>query len=254
MHAYIIKDEGGPFLRVEAEGMDKPTTSIEVTKDSYALMKNYFESTLKKRDYTPRQVLARAGQTAWMEREDGSTNEDSTGPDFPDWGTGEKARLLKASAEARANYSPKPRLGEAEDIEDEKDVEYEGTILKTDPAKRLVFGWAYITHDREGNLNIDKSGDFLEDPEELETSAYNYVIKSRHGDADHTNVKASDLVESIVFTPEKIAKMGLAPGTVPTGWWVGFKVHDDRTWERVEKGELRSFSIHGKGVRSKVEE
>ena len=129
-----------------------------------------------------------------------------------------------------------------------------GDILKTDPAKRLVFGWAYITHDKDGALNIDKSGDFADDIEEIEKSAYAYVLSSRKGDADHTNVATSDLVESIVFTPEKIEKMGLPAGSIPLGWWLGFKVHDDDTWARVERGELRAFSIHGKGTRSKVEE
>lgn len=128
-----------------------------------------------------------------------------------------------------------------------------GDIVKVDPDKRLVFGWAYVTHDPAGRLNIDKSGDFADDIEEIEKSAYDFVLRSRAGDAEHTNVKGSDMVESIVFTPEKIEKMGLPQDAVPLGWWVGFKVHDEHTWERVKKGELKSFSIHGKGVRSKVE-
>lgn len=129
-----------------------------------------------------------------------------------------------------------------------------GDIVKTNPDKRLVFGWAYITHDREGNLNIDKSGDFADDIEEIEKSAYDYVLRSRQSDADHTNVKGGEMVESIVFTAEKCEQMGIAKGSVPTGWWIGFRIEDDATWERVKKGELRAFSIHGKGTRSKVEE
>jgi hypothetical protein len=145
--------------------------------------------------------------------------------------------------------------GKETTVEKEAEVEVAaGDIIKTDPAKRLVFGWAYVTHDKDGNLNIDKSGDFADDIEEIEKSAYDYVLRSRKGDADHTSVATSDLVESIVFTPEKIEKMGLPAGSIPHGWWIGFKVQDDETWARVERKELTSFSIHGKGTRAKVEE
>lgn len=148
------------------------------------------------------------------------------------------------------NYVFAPKDGE---VKKGEEVQVAGEIVKTDPAKRLVFGWAYVTHDRDGELNIDKSGDFADDIEEIEKSAYDYVLRSRQGDADHTNVKASEMVESIVFTPEKIEKMGIPAGSVPMGWWVGYKIHDDETWGRVERKELVSFSIHGKGTRSKVE-
>lgn len=125
-------------------------------------------------------------------------------------------------------------------------------ISKIDEDKRLVYGWAYITHDPSGQVNIDKSGDFVDDVEEIEKAAYDFVLHSRNADADHTNVKGGTLVESIVFTPEKIAKMGLPEGVMPLGWWVGFKIEDDATWDRVKKGELKAFSVHGKGVRQKV--
>lgn len=128
----------------------------------------------------------------------------------------------------------------------------EGLITKIDPAKRLVFGWAYVAFDTNGMVNVDKSGDFIDDIEEVEKAAYDFVMRSRQGDVYHTNVKTSDVVESVVFTPEKLEKMGIPPGVIPLGWWVGFKVHDPMVWDMVEKGLLRSFSIHGKGIRNKV--
>lgn len=134
------------------------------------------------------------------------------------------------------------------------DLTADGTIVKTADDQRIVFGWAYVTHDQQGNVNIDKSGDFIDQIEEIEKSAYDFVLKSRASDADHTNVKGGEMVESIVFTPDKIAKMGIPEGVVPMGWWVGFKIGDEGTWARVKKGELRAFSIHGSGTRSKVAE
>lgn len=128
-----------------------------------------------------------------------------------------------------------------------------GLISKVDKAKQNVFGWAYVVMDKDGEVVIDKSGDFIDDVEEIEKAAYDYVLRSRQSDADHTNVKSGEMIESIVFTPEKIEKMGIPAGVVPLGWWVGYHIDDKKTWERVEKGELRSFSIHGRGTRQKVE-
>jgi hypothetical protein len=134
----------------------------------------------------------------------------------------------------------------------EIDLMADGMICKTDDDERVVFGWAYVTHDSAGNVNVDKSGDFIDQVEEIEKSAYDFVLNSRQSDSDHSNVKGGTLVESVVFTPDKIAKMGLPEGSVPLGWWVGFKIEDDKTWDRVKKKELTAFSVHGKGTRNKV--
>lgn len=150
--------------------------------------------------------------------------------------------------QARANAEKVRKQGEEAEI----DLTADGEIVKTDPEQQIVFGWAYVTHDQQGNVNIDKSGDFIDAVEEIEKSAYDFVLNSRASDADHTNVKGGTLVESIVFTPEKIEKMGLPEGSVPLGWWLGFKIEDTATWERVKKGELTAFSIHGQGTRTKV--
>lgn len=136
--------------------------------------------------------------------------------------------------------------------EEAVDLRADGEILKTDPEQQIVFGWAYVAIDKSGEVNVDKSGDFIDQIEEIEKSAYDYVLRSRQSDADHTNVKGGEMVESIVFTPDKIEKMGIPEGVVPLGWWVGYKIEDAATWERVKKGELKAFSIHGSGTRTKV--
>lgn len=132
-------------------------------------------------------------------------------------------------------------------------------VAKTDEDKRLVFGWAYQTHDKDGKLIVDKSGEYVDDPEELEEAAYGFVLKNRvqgdsHGRDLETNIakQVGSMVESVVFTPEKIAKMGIPAGTMPTGWWVGFKVDDDDAWQAVKNGQRKSFSIHGKAVRKET--
>lgn len=169
--------------------------------------------------------------------------------DAPQYGT---PNLSQTIEELRKRGPDKPDEGKVE-----KDAEVElsadGEIAKTDKAQQIVFGWAYVTHDAQGRVNVDKSGDFIDAVEEIEKSAYDYVLSSRKGDADHTNVQSGRLVESIVFTPDKIEKMGLPAGSIPLGWWLGYKVDDPEVWKRVEKGELRAFSIHGKGTRKSVD-
>jgi hypothetical protein len=127
-----------------------------------------------------------------------------------------------------------------------------GDISKVDDEQRLVFGYAYVCQNDTGQV-VDKSGDFVEDSEELAKAAYDFVLKSRDGGDWHKRVGVSTMVESVVFTPEKIAKMGL-PDTTPTGWWVGYKIHDDEVWGKVKDGTYSSFSVHGKGVRKEVKD
>lgn len=130
----------------------------------------------------------------------------------------------------------------------------EYNILKVDEEKRIAFGWAYVSHNSDGSLVIDKQDDVIDDPAELESAAYNFTLQYR--DAGDMHVRKSgvgDLVESVVFTPEKIEKMGLQDSGIPTGWWLGFYVEDEDVWSKVKKGEYTGFSIGGSGKRHPLE-
>ncbi len=139
--------------------------------------------------------------------------------------------------------------------DDGPDVTWSGEFSKVDDDKREVFGWASVV-ELDGKPVVDRQGDLIT-PDEIERAAYQYVMKSRKGGHQHRRdgenpFHASDMIESVVFTPEKIAKMGL-PDDFPVGWWVGYKVNDDDTWDLVKKGDITGFSIHGKGKRQAVE-
>lgn len=125
-------------------------------------------------------------------------------------------------------------------------------IVKSDPKRRMVYGWAYVAKDADGEPVVDHSGDIIDDPDELERAAIDFVLKSRQGDADHDYKPSAVLVESIYLDKAKAAAMGL-DCPVPTAWWVGFKVEDEAVWKRVESGELTSFSIGGSGHRTPIE-
>ena len=134
---------------------------------------------------------------------------------------------------------------------DEHDIEWYGEISKADDDKRQVFGWASVTA-INGVPVSDLQGDEI-DLEEIEKAAYGYVQTSRKGGNMHKRTEddqphhVSDLIESLVVTPDKAKALGINGGN--EGWWVGFQVHDDETWQQYKNGELAGFSIHGKGKR-----
>lgn len=121
-------------------------------------------------------------------------------------------------------------------------------IKKSDDDKHLAFGWASAAADINGETVVDCYEDII-DIEELEQAAYKFVELYREGGEMHERGGCAVLVESIVFTPEKIAAMGIPEGTVPTGWWIGFKVTDDDVWAKVKDGSYPMFSIEGQAVR-----
>ena len=139
---------------------------------------------------------------------------------------------------------------------DTHDVVWAGTFAKLDDEQHLAFGWASVV-ELDGQPVVDRQGDYIT-AEDLEKAAYAYVHKSRVGGdmhergPDDTVAKVSDLVESVVFTDEKVEKMGL-PDDFPRGWWVGFKIHGEESWDRVKKRERTGFSIHGRGIRKDMD-
>ena len=125
-------------------------------------------------------------------------------------------------------------------------------IAKSDEEKRLAFGWASVAVEENGAELEDLAGDIIP-PEELERAAYNFVLKYREGGEMHERGDCAVMVESMVFTPEKLRLLGLKPDALPTAWWLGFYVTDDAVWEKVKSGEYTMFSIEGEARREPVE-
>lgn len=150
-------------------------------------------------------------------------------------GDAKKAKLQK--------FEPKDAPG---------DIVWGGTFSKFDDSKRLAFGWASVV-ELNGQPVIDRQGDVIS-VDEIENAGYEYMLNSRIGGrmhertADDKPVHASDVVESVIFTPEKCTAMGISK-ELSGRWWLGVKVRGDDDWDSVRKGELTGFSIHGKGLR-----
>ncbi|MBQ3337563.1 MAG: hypothetical protein IJG80_09185 [Selenomonadaceae bacterium] len=120
-----------------------------------------------------------------------------------------------------------------------------GKITKRDDDKFLVFGWASMAD------VTDSQGDVIS-LDTLEKAAYDFVLHSRTGGEMHSVMGVASLVESIVFTPKKLEAFGLAKDALPPGWWVGFKVHDTETWQKIKNGAYNDFSIGGRAIREAV--
>ena len=117
-------------------------------------------------------------------------------------------------------------------------------IMKSDDDKMLAFGWANVSMRVDGELIEDWQGDIIE-PEELEAAAYEYVRLYGDGGEMHERGGVAVLIESVVFTEEKMQVMGIPAGTLPIGWWIGFKVTDEDVWKKVKDGTYPMFSIEG---------
>jgi hypothetical protein len=151
--------------------------------------------------------------------------------------------------------TPSPDLSDIEDDDgDEQTVSAKNwsiplDVIKADADQHLIFGWASVV-EKDGKAIIDKQGDIIP-VAELENAAYEFALNSRAGGDMHNRMGVAKLVESMVFTKEKQAALGIDLGQV--GWWVGFKVHDKELWAAHKRGERPEFSIGGAAIPVEVE-
>ena len=136
----------------------------------------------------------------------------------------------------------------------EEEAQKSFRILKADDDQHLVFGWASVAITVAGEELEDRQHDII-DPEDLAEAAYEYVLNFRDTGEEHLPGyrKKGKLVESCVFTKEKQRAMGIPEGIVPEAWWIGFKIDDEDTWQRVKDGTYKMFSIEGKAQREPIE-
>ena len=126
-------------------------------------------------------------------------------------------------------------------------------IAKSDEDQHLVFGWASVAEREDGETVVDWQEDIVE-MSELEHAAYQYVQFYREGSEMHERggFDIGILVESMVFTAEKMSLLNIPEGVLPFGWWVGFLVTDEDVWQKIKDGTYRMFSIEGSAIREKV--
>lgn len=146
---------------------------------------------------------------------------------------------------------------------DAHEVVWSGDISKVDSDKQQIFGWASVA-ELDGKPVVDLQGDYIH-PDDVEKAAYDYVLNSRVGGDMHDRIDeygnliekagprhVSDLIESMVFTPEKCEAMGISKNLAGR-WWTGFQVNDPDVWMDVKEGRRTGFSIHGAGLRKSID-
>lgn len=124
-------------------------------------------------------------------------------------------------------------------------------ITKFYDDEQLVFGWASVAKNANGDRPLDWQGDII-DAEDLEPAVYKFNLEYRESNELHEGPVKGYLVESVMFTKQKMTAMGIPEGTVPEGWWVGFKIHDREAYAKVKAGIYKMFSIEGSAQRIPV--
>lgn len=135
--------------------------------------------------------------------------------------------------------------------EEAVEVSTDMEVAKFKEAEQLVFGWASIALTAKGIPAFDWEGDIMS-PQVLEKAVYDFVLKYRVTGEMHEGGTKGSLVESVIFTKEKMAAMKIPEGIVPEGWWVGFHIPDAEVFGKVKSGVYKMFSIQGKIKRLKV--
>lgn len=130
-------------------------------------------------------------------------------------------------------------------------------IIKADGRGEFVRGWAYVVADEAGQV-VDYSGDVLggltveEGMAEVRKMAHAFVCDFRTARVVHKGKAVGEVVESIVIDDLVAEKLGIT--TKRRGWWIGMRIDDAEVQKRVRCGELKQFSIGGKGQRTPLAE
>ena len=125
-------------------------------------------------------------------------------------------------------------------------------VMKSDDDKKQIFGWASVAVRANGEEIEDLQGDIIEIGE-LEQAAYEFVLHHRSAGEMHERGGVGRLIESVVFTKEKIAAIGIPDGFLPLGLWIGFQIDDDEVWQKVKAGDYLMLSIEGTADRIPID-
>lgn len=134
---------------------------------------------------------------------------------------------------------------------DDVEVSLNFDITKSKEDECLVSGWANVAINADGTIPLDWQGDVIR-PEVLEKAAINFMLDYRESGVMHQGSSQGVVVESIVFTKEKQAILGIPDGCVPEGWFITVKVTNPEVFKAVKEGRYRMFSIQGKSKRIKL--
>lgn len=121
-------------------------------------------------------------------------------------------------------------------------------FTKADATGAYVRGWASVVS-VDGKQVEDAQGDIVE-IDVLRTAAHQFITDQRVAKAMHRGGQVGEVVESMIIDDDIAKALGISDGR--RGWFIGMRVDDEGIRKRVRSGELRAFSIGGRGTRQKV--
>lgn len=124
----------------------------------------------------------------------------------------------------------------------------EARITKSYDVRRRIFGYASIAVLKNGQPLLDLQGDVIE-IDDLAEGWYGYVKESGQLNFQHQDGCAAALIEAMVFTPDKLEALGLAPDALPLGAWVGYEIETDADYAYMKEAGFVMFSIEGFSLR-----
>lgn len=131
------------------------------------------------------------------------------------------------------------------------------TIAKIDAPRQLVTGAVLDPY------MVDAQDDWTP-PAEIEATAQDWLAESRTIGHSHVGKADATPVESYLFPypseedraaadkgePHRAFEFQFGAETIHSGTWIlTTKIHDEKVWAQIEKGEINAYSIGGTGVR-----
>ena len=121
---------------------------------------------------------------------------------------------------------------------------------KADATGRFVRGWALVA-EMDGNPIIDWQGDRVS-MTDLRKAAHMFITDARVAKAMHDGDQIGEVVESVIVDDEFVKSLGVTD--TRRGWFIGMRIDNEAVQKRIRTGELKMFSIGGRGTRLKLKD
>lgn len=123
-------------------------------------------------------------------------------------------------------------------------------FAKSSDKGRYVRGWASVV-EMDGKPVTDTDGDVI-GIETLRKAAHNFIMDMRVAKAMHNGGQIGDVVESVIVDDDFAEAIGMTD--TKRGLWIGMIIEDQAIRKRINSGDLKAFSIGGRGRKVVLED